>query len=484
MARPMPEPRRLVVKNGSNMRATSTSDMPTPRSAHGDLDVVARRAAAPARARPAAPGIGAPASSAVAGARPRRAAAREHRVAGVGHQVDHHLAQPIGVGGRGDALGGLDDHVGRPALAGDHRLRGVADQPIELDRVVGQRDRLGVVEHVVDDAIEARHLALDVGGDAGHFVGRGDAAPQRAQRPLDDHQRVADLVRDHGRQAAEGRQPLALRRLALEAVERAGQRVEGAGQEPRVLVVPRASASGGCGRQRQDAGRRHLAHGRGEGADRPRDRAGHREAEERRDQHRHGGGRGQRRVQVAQEGQMRRARARRRCASGPPAPGAGPRPQRPRRLDHQPPPDRFVLLAVDRRPQHAGRRRARRAAPRSTSAGSVEPRGWPPSTNTTSLRVMRLDAIGERPIEAQAGGQRAEHLGLRRIDEDRHRHDLQQAARPATTRRRPIAPASAALTIRCVGDCVGRQPGLADDRAGRCRCGWSRRRRRPGSASR
>ena len=46
-------------------------------------------------------------------------------------------------------------------------------------------------------------------------------------------------MRDHRRQPAERREPLALRRLALEARDRVGERVEGARQQPRVLVVPR-----------------------------------------------------------------------------------------------------------------------------------------------------------------------------------------------------------------------------------------------------
>ena len=363
--------------------------------------------------------------------------AREHGVPGVGHEVDHDLTQAIGVGRPGDAFGRFDDHVGRPRLAGHHRLRRVADQAIDLHRVVGQRDRLGVVEDVVDDAVEPGDLALDVGGDAGDLVRRGDAAAQRSHRPLDDHQRVADLVRDDRRQAAERRQPLALRRLALEAIERDRQRMEGAGQEPRVLVVPRRRRRR-LGRRGQDAGGGHLAHRRGERADRPRHRAGDREAEERRDQHRHRGRRAQRRVQVAQEGQVRGARAGddgqrpagvrrgRRSAASP----ASRAPARRRTASYSSPFDHRAQHAAvvghrqQRRRDVGGQRRAARLAAvdeHDVAAGD------------------RLDAIRQRPIEAQAGGQRAEHLGLRRIDEDRHRHDLQQAAplRPDVDRRSP-----------------------------------------------
>ena len=68
--------------------------------------------------------------------------------------------------------------------------------------------------------------------------GRDVAAAQAAQRGLDDHQRVADLVRDDGGEPAERRQPLALRRFALEAADRVGHRVEGGREQPRVLVFP------------------------------------------------------------------------------------------------------------------------------------------------------------------------------------------------------------------------------------------------------
>ena len=60
---------------------------------------------------------------------------------------------------------------------------------------------------------------------------RRAVARQLPQRALDDHQRVADLVRDDRRHAAERRQPLALRRLALESRDRVGQRVEGRGEQ-------------------------------------------------------------------------------------------------------------------------------------------------------------------------------------------------------------------------------------------------------------
>ena len=72
-----------------------------------------------------------------------------------------------------------------------------------------------------------------------HSDARGRVAAQDRQRRLDDHQRIADFVRDDGGQAAERRQPLLLRRLLLEPRDRLGHRVERRRQQPRVLVIPR-----------------------------------------------------------------------------------------------------------------------------------------------------------------------------------------------------------------------------------------------------
>ena len=88
---------------------------------------------------------------------------------------------------------------------------------------------------------------------------RRAVARQLTQRALDDHQRIADLVRDDRRHAAERRQPLALRRLALKARDRVGQRVEGRRQQPRVFVLP-AARVGELELARQVAGDRDLTH--------------------------------------------------------------------------------------------------------------------------------------------------------------------------------------------------------------------------------
>ena len=141
---------------------------------------------------------------------------------------------------------------------------------------------------------------------------------QRVQRSLDDHQRVPHFVRDDGRQAAERRQPLLLRHLALEPRDRVRQRVEGRRQQLRVFVVP-AAALGEGDLARQIAGGGDLAHDVGDGRQRPRDRARDGEAEERREQHGDERGDGEARcesrrasgvVRCATAGSARRARPR------------------------------------------------------------------------------------------------------------------------------------------------------------------------------
>ena len=132
-------------------------------------------------------------------------------------------------------------------------------------------------------------------------------AAEPPQRRLDDHQRVADLVRDDGRQPSERREPLALRRFALEARDRVGHRVEGGREEPGILVLPGGAAGRRGDAPRQVAGRRHLAHRRGDGAERPRDRAGDGVAQERRGEHRDNGDDAQPSVQRIEKPQALRS---------------------------------------------------------------------------------------------------------------------------------------------------------------------------------
>ena len=93
MARPMPEPVCLVVKKGSNIRAMSSADMPTPRSGDGDLDCSSSSGAPHVHRRrdAAAPPL-------VGASRRDIRLPRQHGVARVGDDVDQRLAQALDVG--------------------------------------------------------------------------------------------------------------------------------------------------------------------------------------------------------------------------------------------------------------------------------------------------------------------------------------------------------------------------------------------------
>ena len=129
--------------------------------------------------------------------------------------------------------------------AGAGGLDGVPADRIDVGRRRIEADRPRDVEHVVDEAVQPLDLLVDVLGGVADVGGARAVAVQRAQRALDDHQRVAHFVRDHGRQPAQRRQPLALRGLALKADDRIGQRIERRRQHVRVVVVPAALALGG-----------------------------------------------------------------------------------------------------------------------------------------------------------------------------------------------------------------------------------------------
>ena len=83
-------------------------------------------------------------------------------------------------------------------------------------------------------------------------------------------------MRNHGRHASERREPLSRSGLALKAGDRLREAVEGSGEYGGVRVNP---PSPKLDFARQVAGRRHLAHGLGDGEKRPRYRPRHAVAE-------------------------------------------------------------------------------------------------------------------------------------------------------------------------------------------------------------
>ena len=218
-----------------------------------------------------------------------RAAIAVHRMAGVDEHVDERDPQPLGVGD--------ERRQRRIEIEGDRRARRrlrrgrrFAAERRDVDRRQIEADRPREIEDLVHDPIQPRHLVVDVGDRLAQRGLAGLALTQRMERRLDDHQRIADLVRDDGRQTAERRQALFLRHLALEPHDRIGQRVEGGRQQPRVLVLPPIPVTD-RDLARQIAGCRHLAHHVRDVRERARDRPRDGEAENRREQHRDDGGR-------------------------------------------------------------------------------------------------------------------------------------------------------------------------------------------------
>ena len=192
--------------------------------------------------------------------------ARLHRLPRVDDQIDQGEAQPLGVG---RDLGRRPIERERHRRAGRDLRRGrrVPAERVDIGRRQLETNRPGEVEHVVDDAVEPHHFAVDVRHRFAQRDRRQRRLPQAVQRRLDDHQRVAHFVRDDRRQPSERRQPLLLRHLALRPGDRLGQRVERRRQQPRVFIVPAPSAAK-RDLARQIAGRRDLSHDRGDRGER------------------------------------------------------------------------------------------------------------------------------------------------------------------------------------------------------------------------
>ena len=307
MARPSPVPPRLVVKYGSKTRARSAASMPRPRSA---ITIATRSPRASVRS--VISGSGGPEPG--PGRDPRRSTPRATTA---WRAFTSMLTSAIRSRSASVVIGGSDRCSTRwtegpgPdawAAAADSRQSGVQIRRRQLET-----NRPREVEHLVDDAVQARDFVVDVGDRLAQRDGGGVLLAERVQRGLDDHQRVSDFVGDDRRQPAERRQPLLLRHLALETRDRIGQRVERRRQQPRVLVVPAVALQEGD-LARQVAGRGHFAHRAGDGRQGARDGARDGEAEQRR--------RGSRRRSPSRSARRESPAARpaARCATGGSAP--------------------------------------------------------------------------------------------------------------------------------------------------------------------
>ena len=226
--RPSPEPRLRVEKKGSNRWRSISGAIGGPSLSTDNTALASSRAA---RRRQIAPGC-------VAGVALRvveqvdEHAAQVFRVEPHGQRRDGHLHAQAAACARGQLRGA------RPVGRG----RGHLGRGIDGARSGRQAGRnLG---HVVDQALEARHV---VGHHARQpLLGRRQLLLQQQRVGLrDGGQRVADLVRDAGRDAAHGRQlllPDARLKGAQVFEQQHGERLAGMVFGRRV-----GSAAGGCG---------------------------------------------------------------------------------------------------------------------------------------------------------------------------------------------------------------------------------------------
>ena len=229
IGRPRPVPPRLVVKYGSKTCAQIGRRR-------------CRRRGRRRRSRTRPPGAAVVQRDERRASEPARRRGAVDRVPRVDEHVDERDAQPLGVGRhrrRAPASRSRRDRA-RP---GRTRCAAAADSRQSAFRSAGASSkRIGRAKSSTSLTMRlSRATSSSMSATASRSAAGVDVRlPQRVQRRLDDHQRVADLVRDDGREAAERRQPLLLRHLALEARDRVGQRVERRRQQPRVLVVPAA----------------------------------------------------------------------------------------------------------------------------------------------------------------------------------------------------------------------------------------------------
>ena len=120
----------------------------------------------------------------------------------VDQQVDQRDPKPLGVGDQhGQRRIELEGHGrARRGLGGGHRF---AAERCDVGRRQIEPDRPREIEHFVHDAVQPRHLVVDVGHRLAHGGLARRALTQGVERGLDDHQRIANLVRDDRRKAAE-----------------------------------------------------------------------------------------------------------------------------------------------------------------------------------------------------------------------------------------------------------------------------------------
>ena len=179
--------------------------------------------------------------------RVRRHAARD-RLARVPQHVDEGRAQPLGVGGERCAPAKpRSSSEGGALVAGQAGGGRVPAHRVQVGGLDLEARRTGEVEDVAHDAIEPRHLVVDV-----ERPPRRDlrASPPGWRRPRSEALMIMRGLRTSWAITVDSR-PRAERRsfcggLALEAHHRVEEGVEGRGQHARVLVVGGPFRRGSC----------------------------------------------------------------------------------------------------------------------------------------------------------------------------------------------------------------------------------------------
>ena len=268
IARPRPEPVRLVVKNGSKIRRDRRPRCRSRDRSHGSsaARVTAVRPRLGSGRPPAATGRARTACCALLRTLTSTARNRSASVTSGAPLQDRrpprpaHHRRPVGRG-----VGGV--------AADLHEIGGRA---IESESACAKSST-----SVMTRFSRATSSSMLAAASATFVAGCRRRSPHGR---LDDHQRVPDLVRDDGREPSERRQPLALAGFALEPVERVGELAE---RRRRAAARPhRPTDSAPVASARQVAGGRHLAHRRGQGAQRARHRPRDAVAEYRRHENR------------------------------------------------------------------------------------------------------------------------------------------------------------------------------------------------------
>ena len=160
IASPSPVPVRLVVKYGSKTCGRSVAAIPSPASSTQSRSRPESRRRLPDLDRGRLPG--------------RRGAlgARLEAVARVRDQVDERRPQPLAVGHQAGGSGAEGEARRDPRRSLERRLRRVAGDRRGIDARGLDPQRPREVEHVAHHAIEAGHLAVDVGRRLAHLLDR------------------------------------------------------------------------------------------------------------------------------------------------------------------------------------------------------------------------------------------------------------------------------------------------------------------------